>query len=123
MEFVGVLVRGLIRCHSLWPGTAPSRLKAYSIREFAVTEAIPQKACATTAISNRSSAPTRERAFVQIVTGAESWAETAEYVAAFVGMTDVMARMRTQPAMSEITIEPTMPRGAARLALCVSSGM
>jgi hypothetical protein len=28
MEFVGVRVRGLMRCHSRWPGTAPSRLKA-----------------------------------------------------------------------------------------------
>ena len=42
MPFVGVLVRGLMRCQSRWPGTAPSRLKAYSMRELAVTDAIPQ---------------------------------------------------------------------------------
>ncbi len=42
MPFVGVRVRGLIWCQYLWPGTAPSRLKAYSMRELAVTEAMPQ---------------------------------------------------------------------------------
>ena len=74
MELVGVRVRGLMRCQSWWPGTAPSRLKAKVILEFAATEAIPQKNCATTAISSRSSAPTRPRAAVQMSTGAGSWA-------------------------------------------------
>ncbi len=41
----------------------------------------------------------------------------------FVGITKVMARMRIQPAMSETTIELTMPRGAARSGLRVSSDM
>ena len=40
-----------------------------------------------------------------------------------VGMTKVMARMRIQPAMSDTTIELTMPRGAARSGLLVSSDM
>src|ERR1700684_4051564 len=94
MEFVGVRVRGLMRCQYLCPGTAPSRLKAKSMREFAVTEAMPQNAWATTAMSRRSSAPRRERAFSQIATGAAVLAAVAAYVAELVGMTEVMARIR-----------------------------
>src|ERR1700691_2978395 len=101
MEFVGVLVRGLMRCQYLCPGTAPSRLKAKSMRELAVTDAMPQKACATTAMSNRSSAPRRESADSQMRTGAAPLAATAVYVALSVGMTEVMARIRIQPAIGE----------------------
>ena len=77
MELVGVRVRGLMRCHHRWPGTAPSRLKAKSIRELAATEAMPQKNWATTAINSSSSAPTRDSAAVQIATGASSCAAVA----------------------------------------------
>src|ERR1700722_14705000 len=123
IEFVGVLVRGLIRCQYLCPGTAPSRLKAKSIREFAVTDAMPQKACATTAISSKSSAPKRERAVSQMATGAAVLAAVAAYVAGLVGMTEVMARIRIQPATRDTTMDVTMPLGAARSALWVSSDM
>src|SRR5580658_9592118 len=116
IEFVGVLVRGLMRCHRRCPGTAPSRLKANSILEFAVTDAMPQKPCATTAMIKSSSAPTRESAAVQIATGAAVLAATAAYAAACVGITDVMARIRTHPATREIPIELIMPLGAARSA-------
>src|SRR5580658_8272426 len=91
------------------------------MREFAVTDAMPQNACATTAMSNKSSAPTRDSAVSQMATGAAVFAAVAAYVAGFVGMTEVMARIRIHPAMSETTIDLTMPRGAARSALCVSS--
>ena len=37
-ELVGVPVRGLTCFHSREPGSAPSRAKAYDIREFAVTD-------------------------------------------------------------------------------------
>ena len=77
IEFVGVRVRGLMRCQYLCPGTAPSRLKAKSMRELAATEAMPQKAWATTAMSNRSSAPSRESADCQMTTGAAVLADTA----------------------------------------------
>ena len=66
----------LHRCHKRCPGTAPSRLKANSILEFAVTDAMPQKPWATTAMIKRSSAPTRDRAEVQIATGAVAWPAT-----------------------------------------------
>jgi hypothetical protein len=38
-------------------------------------------------------------------------------------MTEVMARIRIHPATSDTTMELTMPLGAARSALCVSSDM
>ena len=47
IELVGVPVRGLTWLHSREPGSAPSRLNAYAIRELAVTDAMPQKNCAT----------------------------------------------------------------------------
>src|ERR1700722_14405249 len=123
MEFVGVLVRGLMRCQYLCPGTAPSRLNAKSILELAVTEAMPQNAWAMTVMMRSSSAPTRDSAVSQMATGAAVFAAVAAYVAGLVGITDVMARIRIHPAMSETTIDVTMPRGAERSALCVSSDM
>src|SRR6266853_5440937 len=54
IAFVGVRVRGLILCHSVCPGTAPSREKAYSIRELAVSDALPQKNWATHAMPTRT---------------------------------------------------------------------
>src|ERR1051325_11182186 len=54
MELVGVPVRGLTCFHSREPGSAPSRAKAYDIREFAVTEAIPQNHCATMQMKSRN---------------------------------------------------------------------
>src|SRR5690242_18138815 len=64
MEFVGVPVRGLIRAHSREPGRALSREKAYDMREFAVTDAMPQKNCATpqmTTIVTPSRSPSASR--------------------------------------------------------------
>src|SRR5947209_8236319 len=54
MELVGVPVRGLTWRHSGEPGSAPSRLNANAIREFAVTDAMPQKNCATTQMNSRN---------------------------------------------------------------------
>src|SRR4051812_23887837 len=44
------------RRHSWPPGTAPSRENANIIRDAAVTDASPQKNCATQAITSRNSA-------------------------------------------------------------------
>src|SRR3954470_23349305 len=54
IELVGVPVRGLTCFHSREPGNAPSREKAYAIREFAVTDAIPQNHCATMQMNSRN---------------------------------------------------------------------
>src|SRR3712207_6270078 len=56
MEFVGVPVRGLTFFHSDEPGSALSREKAKDIREFAVTDAMPQKNCATQTMNSRNCA-------------------------------------------------------------------
>src|SRR3954452_3031151 len=69
MEFVGVPVRGLTLAHSREPGSAPSRLNAYDMREFAVTDAMPQKNCATAQISRRSSPVCRPAASMKICAG------------------------------------------------------
>ena len=53
--FTGTRLRATLR-HSLEPGTARSREKANIIRDAEVTDAVPQKNCATTAISSRNSA-------------------------------------------------------------------
>src|SRR5215217_5631274 len=69
MEFVGVPVRGLTFAHSRDPGRAPSRLNAYDIREFAVTDAMPQKNWATAQISSSSSPVCRPAASMKICAG------------------------------------------------------
>src|SRR5262245_1097479 len=53
IELVGVPVRVLTFFQRADPGSAPSRLKAYAIRELAVTEAMPQKNWATTQMNSR----------------------------------------------------------------------
>src|SRR3954454_8431983 len=60
IELVGVPVRGLTLAQIREPGRALSREKANDIREFAVTEAMPQKNCATHTISSRNSATAGE---------------------------------------------------------------
>src|SRR5947199_8985363 len=69
MELVGVPVRGLTLRQIREPGSAPSRLNAYDIRELAVTEAIPQKNCATTQMNSRNSPVRRPAASMKICAG------------------------------------------------------
>src|SRR3954462_2927325 len=69
IEFVGVPVRGLTLAHSREPGSAPSRLNAYAMREFAVTDAMPQKNCATAQISRKRSPVCRPAASIKICAG------------------------------------------------------
>src|SRR3954465_13669664 len=69
VELVGVPVRGLTFRQIREPGSAPSRLNAYDIRELAVTDAIPQKNCATTQMNNRNSPIRRLVASMKICAG------------------------------------------------------
>ena len=62
-------MRGLTWLHSREPGSAPSRLNANAIRELAVTDAMPQKNCATTQISSRNSPMCRPAASMKICAG------------------------------------------------------
>src|SRR3954451_12615370 len=54
IELVGVPVRGLTCFQIREPGRAPSRAKANDIREFAVTDAMPQNHCATMQMNSRN---------------------------------------------------------------------
>ena len=54
IELVGVPVRGLTLAQIREPGSALSRENAYDIRELAVTEAMPQKNCATQTMKSRN---------------------------------------------------------------------
>ena len=47
-------VRGLTLAQIREPGSALSREKAYDIRELAVTDAMPQKNCATQTMKSRN---------------------------------------------------------------------
>src|SRR5437016_7123525 len=69
IELVGVPVRGLTLRQIRDPGIAPSRLNANDIREFAVTDAMPQKNCATTQMSSRNSPRCRPAASMKICAG------------------------------------------------------
>src|SRR3954452_8306983 len=69
IELVGVPVRGLTFFHSREPGSAPSRANAYDIRELAVTDAMPQKNCATTQMNNRNLPSPEPAASMKICAG------------------------------------------------------
>src|SRR6476661_3137244 len=77
IEFVGVPVRGLIRAHSGEPGRALSRENAYDMREFAVTEAMPQKNWATPQMTTSASPPRSPRASRKICAGGSPLASAA----------------------------------------------
>ncbi len=69
IEFVGVPLRGLTLAQILEPGSAWSRLNANDMREFAVTDAIPQKNWATPQIKSRNSPVCRPAASMKICAG------------------------------------------------------
>src|SRR6185312_13079507 len=54
IELVGVPVRGLTCFQIREPGSAPSRENANDMREFAVTDAMPQNHCATMQMNSRN---------------------------------------------------------------------
>ena len=61
----GTRLRATLR-QSLEPGTARSRENANIIRDADVTDAVPQKNCATTAMSSRNSAQALPSEVVQM---------------------------------------------------------
>src|SRR3954462_14637349 len=69
IEFVGVPVRGLTLAQSREPGSAPSRLNASDMREFAVTHAMPKKNGAAAQIGRRSSPVCDPAASMKICAG------------------------------------------------------
>src|SRR5256885_8815744 len=64
MARAGVLYFLLTTCSHFEPGSAPSRLKANSMREFDVIELSPQKACAITNPANNIRPPVEPNAFL-----------------------------------------------------------
>src|SRR5262245_9821161 len=69
IELVGVPVLELTLLHHREPGSAPSRLNANAMREFAVTDAMPQKNCASTQMNSKNSPMCRPVASTKICAG------------------------------------------------------
>src|SRR5258707_15423107 len=97
---------------------APSRENANIIREADVTDAVPQKNCATTAITSRNSA------HLVLIDDCQM------YVTMFVpassppwglGIANVTASSSANPKITDTTTDITMPQAAARDAGRVSS--
>src|SRR5215467_5382467 len=76
MELVGVPVRGFTLLHHREPGSAPSRLNAKAMRELAVTDAMPQKNCASTQMNSRNSPMCRPAASMKICAGGNAAANS-----------------------------------------------
>src|SRR3989440_2957891 len=119
MELVGVPVRGLTRRQMREPGSAPSRLNAYAMRELAVTDAMPQKNCATTQMNSRNLPSPPPAASMKICAGGKPVADWRSAVKSWIA--HVTANSSRKPATSDTTTELTMPRGAATAASWVSS--
>src|SRR3954452_21873525 len=106
--------------HRKWPGTALSRENANIIRDADVTDAVPQKNCATTAITSRNSAHFRlidvSQMYVTMLLPALS-------APAVTGIANVTATRSRKPKMTETTTDITIPQAAARDAPRVSSDM
>src|SRR4051794_38359958 len=106
--------------HQRWPGIAPSRENANIIREADVTDAVPQKNCATHAITSRNSAHLRLIDVSQMYVTMLPPAPSAPFVS---GIANVTATSRMNPKITDTTTDMTMPQAAARDALRVSSLM
>src|SRR5258706_7463342 len=104
----------------LWPGMAPSRENANIIREADVTDAVPQKNCATTAITSRNSAHFVLIDDCQMYVTMLAPASSPPCV---LGIANVTATRSAKPKITETTTDITMPQAAARDALRVSSLM
>src|SRR5579864_9143006 len=105
----------LTRRHQWWPGIAPSRENANIIRDAEVTEAVPQKNCATTAMRSRNSA---HFLLIDVSQMYVTMLAPAFTPPAVLGIANVTA---TRSAKPETTTDMTMPHAAAREALRVSS--
>src|SRR3954453_5460803 len=114
-RFVFVTLRQIVR-----PGTAPSRENANIIRDAAVTDAAPQKNCATQAITSRNSAHCLLIDVRQMYVMSNA---PALIVPATSGIANVTATSRMNPKITDMTTDMTTPSAAARDALRVSSLM
>src|SRR6476659_3398900 len=112
------------RRQSWWPGTAPSRENANSIREADVNEAVTQKNCATTQMKSRNSAQRTPIDSVQIhgTIGTRLFTCTsASWVVP--GIANVTATSRMNPKTTETKTEVHIPVAAIRDAWFVSSAV
>ena len=105
---------------SRWPGTAPSRENANSIRDADVSDAVTQKNCATTQMKSSASAQFWLIDSVQIQGTRKPMFSTAPSV---LGIASVTATSRMNPKMTETTTDMYMPTAAIREAWFVSSAM
>src|SRR5215204_7106287 len=97
------------RRQSRWPGTAPSRENANSIREADVKEAVTQKNCATTQMKRSASAQFWLIDSVQIQGTTAPMFSSAPSVE---GIAKVTASRRTQPKIIDTNTEVHMPVAA-----------
>ncbi len=95
--------------HSRWPGTAPSRENAKSIRDAEVSDAVTQKNCATTPMKSSISAQFCSSSSQIHGTGKPRFSTTAG-----VGIASVTATSRMNPKMTETTTDMYMPTAAIR---------
>ena len=121
MEFVGVLVRGLMRCQNLCPGTAPSRLKAKTHAGVGGHRCHAAEALGHEVIEQQELCPTVAQRALKITPGLRGWPRRRRRCPVS-EMADVMAEDQHQPRdRVRPTMELTMPLGAAISALRVSS--
>src|SRR5690349_9406077 len=99
---------------------APSREKANIIRDADVTDAVPQKNCATTAITSRNSA---HFVLIDVCQMYVTMFVPAARPPAVLGIANVTARSNAKPKITDTTTDMTIPHAAARDALRVSSLM
>src|ERR1700743_92156 len=107
IEFVGVLVRGFTFDQNFEPGRALSRENAKLMREFAVTDAMPQKNCAPHTMNSRNLASVGLlRASRKICAGARPVDVAASLLRPSLvpfWMASVIEYSRIHPPMIEIT--------------------
>src|SRR5580658_3203111 len=100
-----------------WPGTAPSRENANTMREAAATQPIPQNNCPTVEMSRTSFARVELSAVSMMGIAPPPPALIAEMCVA----AKVIASSTAQPPTAEYAMAVHSPRGAARSASFVSS--
>ena len=105
---------------SLWPGTAPSRENANSIRDADVIEAVTQKNCAITQMKSSASAQ-----FWPIDSAQIHGTRKPRFAMppSVLGMANVTATSRMNPNTTDATTDMYIPTAAEREACCVSSAM
>src|SRR6202171_4069425 len=117
MALAGVRYFLLTTCSHFEPGSAPSRLKANSIREFEVIELRPQKAWAITKPANNMRPPVEPKAFLTM----SSTGLVLAAVAFRSGIASVRASRLKKPKTNDQKTEFTIPQGARFAGFTVSS--